>query len=181
LEPEPTPLLEIFFQVFPHTAKSPINGLADIFFIYPLGFRNICLAHAEYVVGLYPFALRFGQGIERPAQAAGVLPVLDNLAGRQIRMTSLVLNSVPGIQRILRLVAADAPLVGFFISLVGKELRRNLIGNVNIFVMRVPRVKVFQIDRNHNNLHVDLLWMGENQHGVGWGSAARTAAGLVRK
>ena len=74
--PKSPRLLEIFLQIFLHSLNPPLDRLAYVLFRYALSLCNFGLALAEYVVGLDPPALRFGQGIERLAQAASHLSVL---------------------------------------------------------------------------------------------------------
>jgi len=55
--------------------------------------------------------------------------------------TGGILDTVITVQRILRLVAGNTAAISGLIPLVGLQLLRNLVGNIDIFIMGVPRVK----------------------------------------
>ena len=117
--------------------------------MYALGPSNLGIAFAVNDTRLHTAALRFGQRVQRiPKAEKPFLPKHQLLRGR-LMQTGGILNAVIAVQRILRFVAGDAPPIGCLIPLVGLQFFCYLIGNVNIFILGVPSVKVLQIDRSH--------------------------------
>ena len=78
-----------------------------------------------------------------------------------------ILNPVIAVQRILRLVPGEPPLVGHFIAGIGLEYLGHLVRNFDKLILRVPIIKIFQIDSSHRKiLHFSLFGVGRKRNGV---------------
>lgn len=88
------------------------------------------------------------------------------LRGR-LMQASGIFNPVIAVQRILRLVPGEPPLVGHFITGIGLEYLGNLVRNFDKLILRVPIIKIFQIDSSHRKiLHFSLFGVGRKRNGV---------------
>ena len=76
------------------------------------------------------------------------LPQHQFLRGR-LKDTGGILDPIVTVQGVLRLVAGHTASIGGFIPLVGSQFFCHFIGNFRIFILGVPRVKVFEIDGSH--------------------------------
>ena len=76
-------------------------------------------------------------------------------------------DPVIAVQRILRLVPGEPPLVGHFIAGIGLEYLGHLVRNFDKLILRVPIIKIFQIDSSHRKiLHFSLFGVGRKRNGV---------------
>ena len=112
---------------------------------YTFGLGNLGHALALNDTGINAEALRFGQSVQRVPQIAGTLHAFQQFLRGRLGQTSGVFDAIVTVEGILCLVADHPPLIGRFIQLVGPQLCGYFIGNLNVFIMGVPRVKVLQI------------------------------------
>ena len=77
------------------------------------------------------------------------LHALQKLLGRWLMQAGGIFDPVIAVQRILRLVPGEPPLVGHLIAGIGLEYLGHLVRNFDVFIMGVPSVKVLQIDGRH--------------------------------
>ena len=98
---------------------------------------------------VHPAALGRGQTVQRVPQTAEPLLELQNLVRGELAQAGGILDTVIAVQRILRLVAGEPPLVGRLIADAGPERLGHIVSNLNIFVLGVPVVKVAQVDDSH--------------------------------
>ena len=60
-----------------------------------------------------------------------------------------VFDPVLTVQGILRLVPGEPPLVSRFIADAGPKRLGHFLGNLDKLILRVPIIKIFQIDGSH--------------------------------
>lgn len=60
-----------------------------------------------------------------------------------------IFDPVIAVQRILRLVSGEAPLVGHLITGISQENLGYLVRNLDKLILCIPIIKIFQIDRSH--------------------------------
>ena len=63
--------------------------------------------------------------------------------------TGGILDPIVTVEGIVRLIVADTLGIGGLGQFAGPELGGHFIGNFDILIGHVPRVKVFQIDGSH--------------------------------
>jgi len=111
-----------------------------------------------------------GQTVQRVPQTAEPLLELQNLVRGELAQAGGILNAVLAVQRILRLVAGEPPLVCRLIADTGPESLGHIVRNFHIFILGVPVVKVAQVDDSHcMYLHiVFVVWLpGNDMEGGG--------------
>ena len=94
------------------------------------------------------------------------------LRGRLVQ-TGRVFDPIIAIEGILRFVADDPPLVGSLVQLVRPQFGGHFIGNFDIFIVGVPRVKLFQIDDSHYIFLRSDSWVDGVLNGEGAGIDSR--------
>ncbi len=137
-------------KYFFHALKAPFDGLPNRLLMYALGLGNFLDALSKNDVGVDPPALDLRQRIEGVPQTAEQLHPLQELLGRGLVQAGRIFNPVLTIQRILRLVPGEPPLVGHLIPGIGQKDSRHLVGNLDKLILCVPIIKIFQIDCSHN-------------------------------
>ena len=60
-----------------------------------------------------------------------------------------IFDPVIAVQRILRFVSREPPLVGHFITGIGQKDSRHFLRNLDKLILCVPIIKIFQIDCSH--------------------------------
>ena len=116
---------------------------------YAIGLGNLSHALAFNDTGINAKPLRFGQSVQRVPQIAETLHALQQLLRGRLGKAGRVFDPIITVEGILCLIADYPPLVGSLIQLVGPQLGGHFIGNFDIFIMGVPRVKVLQIDSSN--------------------------------
>ena len=116
---------------------------------YAIGLGNLSHALAFNDTGINAKPLRFGQSVQRVPQIAETLHALQQLLRGRLGKAGRVFDPIITVEGILGLIADYPPLVGSLIQLVGPQLGGHFIGNFDIFIMGVSRVKVLQIDSSH--------------------------------
>ena len=152
---------------FFHALQPPLDGLADGLLMHTLGLGNFLDTFSENDVGIDPPALDFGQRVEGVPQAAEHFHALQQLLRGRFMQAGGIFDPVLAVQRILRLVPGDPPLVGHFITGIGQKDSRHIVRNLNIFVLGVPVVKVAQVDSCHGMyLHIVFCgWVAGKRYG----------------
>ena len=112
---------------------------------YAIGLGNLSHALAFNDTGINAKPLRFGQSVQRVPQIAETLHALQQLLRGRLGKAGRVFDPIITVVGILCLIADYPPLVGSLIQLVGPQLGGHFIGNFDIFIMGVPRVKVLQM------------------------------------
>ena len=146
--------------------------------MYALGAGYLFHAPAENDAGVNPPALDFRQAVQRVPQTAEPLLELQHLVRGELAQAGGILDAVIAVQRILRLVAGEPPLVGRFIADAGPERLGHIVSNFHIFVLGVPVVKVAQVDDSHcMYLHIVFCgWVAGKRYGGRRGAAPGGAA-----
>lgn len=137
--------LKSFFHAF----QAPLDRLADGLLMYPIGLGNLFDAYAKNDVSVNPAALDLRQGVEGVPQTDEQLHALQKLLGSGLMQAGGVFDPVLTIQGILRLVPGKPPLVGRFIADAGPERLGHFLGDFDKLILRVPIIKIFQIDGSH--------------------------------
>ena len=103
--------IQTLFQILFHLLKSPLHRAPHGTLMDTLCPCYFGIALAEDHTGIHPATLRFGQGIERSAQMAEQLHALQQLLRGGFGNAGGVFDPVLAIERILRFVADDPPLI----------------------------------------------------------------------
>ena len=134
------------------TEEYPVVGVLDT------GIADMCVNST---------ALDLRQRIESVPQTKKGFHSFKELLRGRLMQASGILNPVIAVQRILRLVPGEPPLVGHFITGIGLEYLGNLVRNFDKLILRVPIIKIFQIDSSHRKiLHFSLFGVGRKRNGV---------------
>ena len=152
---------------FFHTLKATLDRLADRLLVYALGLGNFLDALSENDVGINSPALDLRQRVESVPQTDEQLHALQKLLGRWLMQAGGIFDPVIAVQRILRLMPGEPPLVGHFIAGIGLEYLGHLVRNLDKLILRVPIIKIFQIDSSHRKiLHFSLFGVGRKRNGA---------------
>lgn len=149
--------LQALFQILFHLLKSPLHRAPHGTLMDTLSPCYFGIALAEDHTGVHPSALRFRQRIERNTQMAEQLHAFQQFLRGRFRNAYRVFDPVLTIERVLRFVADDPPLIGGLVQSACPELVSHFLGNLYVFVAGVPRIKVFQIDR-YSALHPNVVF-----------------------
>ena len=120
--------------------------MPDGAFVYALLAGNLPEALAKDQMSLHPTALDFRQGVKGVPQPEEKFLAIHEFLGTGFVQASRVFDPIITIQGVERLVVAYSFRMGGLTPLAGYEFLGHFIGNLYVFVMGVPRVKVFQID-----------------------------------
>ena len=152
---------------FFHAFKATLDRLANRLLMYALGLGNFLNRLAKNDMCVNSAALDLRQRIESvPQTKKGFHPFKELLRGR-LMQASGILNPVIAVQRILRLVPGEPPLVGHLIAGIGLEYLGHLVRNFDKLILRVPIINIFQIDSSHRKiLHFSLFGVGRKRNGV---------------
>lgn len=135
--------------------------------MYALGLGNFLNRLAKNDMCVNSTALDLRQRIESVPQTKKGFHSFKELLRGRLMQASGILNPVIAVQRILRLVPGEPPLVGHFITGIGLEYLGNLVRNFDKLILRVPIIKIFQIDSSHRKiLHFSLFGVGRKRNGV---------------
>ena len=137
------------FQKLFHVLQPALHGPPHRAFVNALGQRHLGKALSEDDAGIHPAALGRGQAVQRVPQTAEPLLALQHLVRSGLVQAGGILDAVLTVQRILRLVAGEPPLVGRLIADAGPERLGHIVRNFHIFVLGIPVVKVAQVDDSH--------------------------------
>ena len=96
-----------------------------------------------------PAALDLRQGVEGVPEPDKQLHALQKLLGSGLMQAGGVFDPVLTVQGILRFVPGEPPLVGRFIADAGPECLGHFLGDFDKLILRVPIIKIFQIDGSH--------------------------------
>lgn len=96
--------LDTIFQKMFHVAEPALNRSPNCFLMDSLGSCNFSFAHSEYVMGVDPPALRIRESVQGSAESLRRNLALVKLTGRKGNKKSFVLDTVPGVQRKIRIV-----------------------------------------------------------------------------
>jgi len=118
-------------------------------FVYALLTCNLTLALSQDQMSVHAAALELRQGVEGVPQPEKQLLAIHKLLGTGLVQASGVFDPIITIQGVERLVVAYSFRMGGLTPLAGYEFLGHFIGNLYVFVVGVPRVKVFQIDGRH--------------------------------
>ena len=78
-----------------------------------------------------------------------VSDALQKLLRRRLMQTGRVFDPVIAVQRILRLMPGEPPLVGHFVPGIGHKHFGYLVRNLDKLILCVPIIKILQIDCSH--------------------------------
>ncbi|KFI66381.1 hypothetical protein BKAS_1231 [Bifidobacterium catenulatum subsp. kashiwanohense JCM 15439 = DSM 21854] len=128
-------------KVFFHAFKATLDRLANRLLMYALGLGNFLNRLAKNDICVNSTALDLRQRIESvPQTKKGFHPFKKLLRGRLMQAGG-IFNPVIAVQRILRLVPGEPPLVGHFVAGIGLEYLGNLVRNFDKLILRVPNNK----------------------------------------
>ena len=96
---------------FFHALKATLDRLADRLLMYALGLGNFLDALSKNDVGINPAALDLRQRVECVPQTDEQLHALQKLLGRWLMQAGGIFDPVIAVQRILRLMPGEPPLV----------------------------------------------------------------------
>ena len=117
--------------------------------MHTLGLGNLFDAYAKNDMSIDPAALDLRQGVEGVPQTDEQLHALQKLLGRGLMQAGGVFDPVLTVQGILRFVPGEPPLVGRFIADAGPERLGHFLGDFDKLILRVPIIKIFQIDGSY--------------------------------
>ena len=141
--------LQIFFQIFFHGLDTAQYGATDSTFIYAFLTGDFPVGLTLDQMGIHPAALDLRQGVESVPEMIETLHAFYQFLRGGLMHTSGILNAIVTVEGIVRLIVADTLGIGSRGQFAGMEYGGHFIGNLNVFVMGVPRVIVFQIDSSH--------------------------------
>ena len=127
-----------------------VGRLADGLLMHTLGLGNLFDAYAKNDMSVDPAALDLRQGVEGVPEPDKQLHALQKLLGSGLMQAGGVFDPVLTVQGILRLVPGKPPLVGRFIADAGPERLGHFLGDFDKLILRVPIIKIFQIDGSKN-------------------------------
>ena len=134
---------------FFHALKATLDRLADRLLMYALGLGNFLDALSKNDVGINPAALALRQRVECVPQTDEQLHALQKLLGRWLMQAGGIFDPVIAVQRILRLMPGEPPLLGHFVPGIGSKDSRHFLGNLDKLILCVPIIKILQIDCSH--------------------------------
>ncbi len=106
-------------------------------------------------MSVHPAALDLRQAVQRVPEATEPLLELQHLVRGELMQAGGILDAIIRVQGIVRLVVAGPLGIGRLGADAGPERLGHIIGNLNIFVLGVPVVKVAQVDNRHGMyLHI---------------------------
>jgi hypothetical protein len=105
--------LERLFQKIFHVFKSPVNGVTDHSLTDALGSGNGALAHSQ-IMSIDAFGLLVRQRSDGGMELFDRHFTLIDFAGGQGHEQNVVLDAIPTIQRVIRLVTVSPQIVGGF-------------------------------------------------------------------
>ena len=117
--------------------------------MHTLGLGNLFDAYAKNDMSVDPASLDLRQGVEGVPEPDKQLHALQKLLGSGLMQAGGVFDPVLAVQRILRLVPGEPPLVGRFIADTGPERLGQFLGNLDKLILYVPIIKIFQIDGSY--------------------------------
>ena len=126
---------------FFHAFKATLDRLANRLLMYALGLGNFLNRLAKNDICVNSTALDFRQRIESVPQTKKGFHSFKKLLRGRLMQASGILNPVIAVQRILRLVPGEPPLVGHFVPGIGLEYLGNLVRNFDKLILRVPNNK----------------------------------------
>ena len=159
--------------MFFHLLQTTLYGTPHSTFIYALGLGNLAIALAEDNTGIHSAALDLRQGVESVPESAELIHAFQQLLRGRLVQTGRVFDPIIAIEGILRFVADDPPLVGSLVQLVRPQFGGHFIGNFDIFIVGVLRVKLFQIDDSHYIFLRSDSWVDGVLNGEGAGIDSR--------
>lgn len=119
--------------------------------MYTLSLGNFLDAFSKNDVGVDPPALDFGQGVKGVPQTAEHFHTLQQFLRGGLMQAGGIFDPVIAVQRILRLVPGEPPLVGHLIPGIGQKDSRHLVGNLDKLILCVPIIKIFQCESRVEN------------------------------
>ena len=141
--------LEIFLQIFFHALNPAFHGAADGALVYAILAGDLTIALSQDQMSVHAAALDFRQGVEGVPQPEKQLLAIHELLGAGLVQASGVFDPIVTVQGIISLVVAHSFRVGGLVPSALQKLGGHFIGNQNVFIVGVPRVKVLQIDCCH--------------------------------
>ena len=111
--------------------------------MHTLGLGNLFDAFAKNDVSIDPAALDLRQRVEGVPKTDKPLLELQDFLGSGLVQAGGVFDPVLAVQRILRLVPGEPPLVGRFIADTGPERLGHFLGNLDKLILYVPIIKIF--------------------------------------
>ena len=98
---------------------------------------------AKNDTGIHAAALGFGQRVKRVPQTDKEFHAFQELLGRGLMQASRVFDPVITVQRILRLVPGEPPLISHLMAGISQKHFGHLVRNLDKLILRVPIIKIF--------------------------------------
>ena len=106
--------------------------------MYALGLGNFLDALSKNDMSIDPPALDLRQRIKGVPQTAEPLHPFKKFLGRRLMQAGEIFDPVIAVQRILRLVSGEAPLVGHLITGISQENLGYLVRNLDKLILCIP-------------------------------------------
>ena len=123
--------------------------MPDGAFVYALFAGDLTVAFAQNQIGVHAAPLDLRQRIEGVPQTKEQLLAIHEFLGAGLVQAGGIFDPIVTIQGIISLVVARPFRMGGFAPPAGHELLGHFVRNLCVFIVGVPRVKVFQIDGRH--------------------------------
>ena len=140
---------KVFSKDFPHLLQAPVNGDLHRTAAHAFGLRNLLNGKAQQEVGIDAPPLGGGQMVEGAAQPLDGHGAGHKLLRGRLELADGVFNAVIRVQGVVGLVALGLPPAVELEPLVGHELRRHLIADLDVLVHLVPVKEIPQVDHCH--------------------------------
>lgn len=140
---------KVFSENFPHGFQAPVNGDLHRTAAHAFGLRDLLSGKAKQEVGVDPPPLGRRQMVEGAAQPLDGHGAGQELLRGRLELADGVFNAVIRVQGVVGLVALGLPPAVELEPLVGHELRRHLIADLDVLVHLVPVKEIPQVDHCH--------------------------------
>ena len=141
--------LQNIFQIFFHVLQAPADSSSNGLFRHALGGGNRLDRVAQKIVLKHPLTLCVRQTVQSVAEIFKPLHALDKLLRGGVREAGGILDTVLGIQRVVRLIAVDTAAAGLDVPLARQQFFRNFFCDFDNDILFILRVKIPQIDFLH--------------------------------
>ena len=136
------------FQIFFHVLQAPADSGGNCLFRHALGGGNRFDRVAQQIVLKHPLALCVWQTVQSMAEIFKPLHALDQFLWGGVREAGGILDTVLGVQRVVRLIAVDTAAAGLDVPLARQQFFRNFFCDFDNDILFIP-LKIPQIDFLH--------------------------------
>ena len=143
------PQLQIFSQIFFHRLNPTQDRAAHNAFVRSFLAGDFPIGLSLNQMGIYPAVLDLRQGVESVPEMIETLHAFHQLLRGGLMHTGGIFDAIVTVEGIVRLVVTNTLGIGSLGQFAALEYGGHFIRNLDVFVMGVPRVIVFQIDSSH--------------------------------